>query len=81
MRPDEHQALVQFARLDIPFEELLSRLEGALSERELVRWATMLLLNDAYVWGSENGGEEEIADALNDLSLRGIDLYTRSRDS
>ncbi|HEX5236072.1 MAG TPA: hypothetical protein VFW25_12160 [Silvibacterium sp.] len=50
---------------------------GRLSERDLVRWATMLLLNDAYVWEGED--EDEIADALNDLSFGGLELYERNR--
>jgi hypothetical protein len=53
--------------------------DGLLSEQDLVRWATMLLLNDAYVWGSEDDGDEEISDALNDLSIGGLGLYSRNR--
>ncbi len=37
------------------------------SERDLVHWATILLLNDAYVF--DPGDEDLIADWLNDISL------------
>lgn len=40
---------------------------GLISERDLVHWATILLLNDAYVL--DPGDEDLIADWLNDLSL------------
>ncbi|MFZ0744209.1 MAG: hypothetical protein WAM85_07370 [Terracidiphilus sp.] len=38
-----------------------------ISERDLVYWATILLLNDAYVW--DPGDEDLIAEWLNDISL------------
>jgi hypothetical protein len=38
-----------------------------ITERELVHWATILLLNDAYVLAP--GDEDLIADWLNDISL------------
>jgi len=40
---------------------------GLVSERDLVQWATILLLNDAYVF--DPGDEDLIADWLNDISL------------
>lgn len=40
---------------------------GLISERDLVHWATILLLNDAYVL--DPGDEDLIAEWLNDLSL------------
>jgi hypothetical protein len=40
---------------------------GLVTERDLVHWATIILLNDAYVFDS--GDEDLIADWLNDLSL------------
>jgi len=40
---------------------------GLVSERDLVQWATILLLNDAYVFDS--GDEDLIAEWLNDISL------------
>jgi hypothetical protein len=40
---------------------------GLITERELVHWATILLLNDAYVL--DPGDEDLIAEWLNDLSL------------
>lgn len=40
---------------------------GLISERELVHWATILLLNDAYVLAP--GDEDLIAEWLNDISL------------
>jgi hypothetical protein len=40
---------------------------GLISERDLVYWATILLLNDAYVW--DPGDEDLIAEWLNDISL------------
>ena len=41
--------------------------EGEVSERDLVHWATILLLNDAYVL--DPGDEDLIAEWLNDISL------------
>ena len=38
-----------------------------IAERDLVLWATVLLLNDAYVW--DPGDEDLIADWLNDISV------------
>ncbi|HVU45841.1 MAG TPA: hypothetical protein VHD85_06940 [Terracidiphilus sp.] len=38
-----------------------------ITERDLVIWATVLLLNDAYVW--DPGEEDLIADWLNDISV------------
>jgi hypothetical protein len=38
-----------------------------ITERDLVIWATVLLLNDAYVW--DPGDEDLIAEWLNDISL------------
>ncbi|MBS1802882.1 MAG: hypothetical protein JST28_05915 [Acidobacteria bacterium] len=38
-----------------------------ISERDLVYWATVLLLNDAYVF--DPGDEDLIADWLNDISF------------
>ncbi|HEY1647907.1 MAG TPA: hypothetical protein VGF96_07995 [Terracidiphilus sp.] len=40
---------------------------GLITERDLVVWATVLLLNDAYVWDSAD--EDLIADWLNDISV------------
>ena len=40
---------------------------GLINERDLVHWATILLLNDAYVL--DPGDEDLIADWLNDISL------------
>jgi len=40
---------------------------GLISERDLVHWATILLLNDAYVL--DPGDEDLIAEWLNDISL------------
>ncbi len=41
--------------------------EGRIAERDLVEWATLLLLNDAYVL--DPGDEDLIAEWLNDMSL------------
>ncbi|MGA7243750.1 MAG: hypothetical protein WBX19_11225 [Terracidiphilus sp.] len=40
---------------------------GLVSERDLVYWATILLLNDAYVF--DPGDEDLIAEWLNDISF------------
>jgi hypothetical protein len=40
---------------------------GLISERDLVHWATILLLNDAYV--HDPGDEDIISEWLNDISL------------
>ncbi len=40
---------------------------GEISEKNLVNWATLLLLNDAYVL--DPGDEDLIAEWLNDISL------------
>ncbi len=45
---------------------------GKLSNEDLMHWATMILLNDAYVW---DGPEEtDIVDRLDELSLPQIFL-------
>jgi len=41
--------------------------DGRIEERDLVEWATLLLLNDAYVL--DPGDEDLIAEWLNDISL------------
>ena len=41
--------------------------DGKIEERDLVEWATLLLLNDAYVL--DTGDEDLIAEWLNDISL------------
>jgi len=38
-----------------------------LSNEDLMNWATMILLNDAYLWDGPD--EEEIVDRLDELSL------------
>ena len=40
---------------------------GTITERDLVHWATILLMNDAYVL--DPGDQDMIADWLNDISL------------
>lgn len=40
---------------------------GLVTERDLVHWATVLLLNDAYVF--DPGDEDLIAEWLNDISF------------
>lgn len=40
---------------------------GLISEKELAQWATMLLLNDAYV--PDPNDEDFVADWLNDISF------------
>ena len=40
---------------------------GLITERDLVHWATILLMNDAYVL--DPGDEDLIADWLNDISF------------
>lgn len=46
---------------------LARKREGVIAERDLVDWATLLLLNDAYVL--DPGDEDLIAEWLNDISL------------
>ena len=41
--------------------------QGRITEQDLVNWATLLLLNDAYVL--DPGDEDLIAEWLNDISL------------
>ena len=41
--------------------------QGKITERELVHWATVILLNDAYVL--DPGDEDLIAEWLNDISV------------
>jgi len=57
--------------IEIGREHISNALErkrsGLITERELVHWATILLLNDAYVLAP--GDEDLIADWLNDISL------------
>ena len=40
---------------------------GLITERDLVHWATILLMNDAYVL--DPGDEDLIAEWLNDISF------------
>ena len=47
-------------------------LAGELSNEALMHWATMILLNDAYVWDGPD--EAEIVDRLDELSLPQIFL-------
>ncbi len=57
--------------IEIGREHIANALErkrlGLMTERELVHWATILLLNDAYVLAP--GDEDFIAEWLNDISL------------
>jgi hypothetical protein len=46
---------------------VIRQTSGEMSADELQRWATMLLLNDAYVW--DGADEELIADQLHELSM------------
>jgi hypothetical protein len=46
---------------------LTRKRERKIEERDLVEWATLLLLNDAYVL--DPGDEDLIAEWLNDISL------------
>jgi hypothetical protein len=105
---EEREWLGQFVHMEITLDELLARLNGAItleispterrltshltpqfpsvrvekrdvqtaieryrkgeiSERRLVRWAAMLLMNDVYDW--EGPDEDEIAEVLNDLAM------------
>jgi hypothetical protein len=41
--------------------------QGQITEQDLVNWATLLLLNDAYVL--DPGDEDMISEWLNDISL------------
>jgi hypothetical protein len=65
----------------ISSRRLQGRIDGRLGERDLVRRATMIVLNDAYVWGSDEDGDDEISDALKDLSFGGLDLYTKNHNA
>lgn len=49
------------------------RREGTLTEADLIRWATMLIMNDAYVWDED---DEEIPNTLSELSVGGTRHYT-----
>jgi hypothetical protein len=72
----DHGIRIQSADID---RALSMRREGLLSEKDLVRWATMLIMNDAYIWGSEDDGDDEISNTLNDLSIGGLNLYLQNR--
>jgi len=48
------------------------RREGKLTEADLIRWATMLILNDSYVWNEDH---EEIPNTLSELSIGGTKHY------
>jgi hypothetical protein len=67
---------IRVAKTDVD-NAIAKRRSGALTERDLVRWATGIVLNDTYLWEGED--EDEISDALNDLSLGGLELYEKSR--
>lgn len=57
---------------------LTMRQNGSLSESDLILWATMLAINDAYVWSED---DEEIPNALWDLSFGGTQQYSANRES
>jgi len=40
---------------------------GAFTSNDLMQWATMILLNDAYDWEGPN--EDEVAERLHELSM------------
>jgi hypothetical protein len=50
---------------------------GTIDDRTLVRWATMLILNDAYLWDED---DDETVDALHELSIGGIQGWERLRN-
>lgn len=64
--PAEPPILVDVADIDRAISACRA---GAIDERSLVRWATMLLLNDAYLWEDD---DDAIVDALNELSIGGL---------
>ena len=51
---------------------------GTMDDTTLMRWATMLVLNDAYLW-DEN--DEPTADALHELSTSGFRGREKLRES
>jgi hypothetical protein len=63
--PHSSEARVGVCLLPLPLRWKQKRL-GAISERDLVYWATMLLLNDAYELDPSD--EDFIAEWLNDIS-------------
>ncbi|MGC2639509.1 MAG: hypothetical protein WA294_20160 [Acidobacteriaceae bacterium] len=64
--PAEPPILVHAADID---QAVSACRAGVIDERSLVRWATMLLLNDAYLGEDDN---DAIVDALNELSIGGL---------
>jgi hypothetical protein len=66
---------VHVAKTDVENAIRLKR-SGVATERDLIRWATAIILNEAYVW--EGPDEDEISDALNHLSLGGLALYEKN---
>jgi len=51
---------------------VLAYKSGAIDDAKLMRWATMLVLNDAYFWDED---DESTADALHELSIGGIQSW------
>ncbi len=70
-RPATHHFRMPEPGIVITRDHIANALErkrfGLISEADLVHWATILLMNDAYVL--DPGDEDLISDWLNDISL------------
>lgn len=64
---------IPVARRDL--ERAISmRRSGEIDDRRLVRWATMIMLNDCFLWDEE---DDELAESLPEISLDGLDACDR----
>ena len=44
---------------------------GQIDDRRLVRWATMILLNDCFLWDDE---DDQLAESLHEISIGNLDV-------
>jgi len=46
--------------------------QGQIDDRRLVRWATMIVLNDCFLWDED---DDQLADSLHQISIGNLDAY------
>ena len=64
---------IPVARRDL--ERAISmRRSGQIDDRQIVRWATMIVLNDCFLWGE---ADDQLTDMLHEISIGGLDACDR----
>ena len=84
--PTERRFISHFELVEPPIRVTPADLDHAISafragridDSTLVRWATMLVLNDAYAWEED---DDATADALHELSIGGIRRWEKLNNS